>query len=174
MSSGYSPGPANGTLHDKSGESWTFVLERELRHPPARVWAALTDPAQLREWAPFDADGSLGVAGASVTLTTVGAPLPHAVVVRIERADFPDLLEYDWGGSLIRWELEDYDGGTRLRLWASIDRRYIAMGAAGWHLCLDVLEHLVDGRPLGRMVGPPMLQHEGWQRLRAEYAELFK
>lgn len=174
MSSDHSPGPADGTLHDRSGDNWTFVLERKLRHPPARVWAALTDPAQLREWAPFDADGNLGVAGASVTLTTVGAPSPHATVTRIERADFPNLLEYDWGGSLIRWELEDYDGGTRLRLWASIDRRYVAMGAAGWHLCLDVLEHLVDGRPMGRMVGAPMLQHEGWQRLRAEYAELFK
>lgn len=40
MSSDYAPGPANGSLHDKSGESWTFVLERKLRHPPARVWAA--------------------------------------------------------------------------------------------------------------------------------------
>ncbi len=29
-------------------------------------------------------------------------------------------------------ELQDFDGGTRLTLWHNIDRRYIAMGAAGW------------------------------------------
>ena len=34
-------------------------LVRELRDPPAMVWQALTDPAQLSEWAPFDADRNL-------------------------------------------------------------------------------------------------------------------
>ena len=52
----------------------------ELAHPPAKVWKALTEPEHLREWAPFDADGSLAVAGATVKLSTVGAPKPHALV----------------------------------------------------------------------------------------------
>jgi len=30
--------------------------------------------------------------------------------------------------------------GTRLTLWHNIDRRFIAMGAAGWHICVDVLD----------------------------------
>ena len=34
----------------KNGDEWTLVLVRELRHPPARVWEAITDPAHLREW----------------------------------------------------------------------------------------------------------------------------
>ena len=37
--------------------------------------------------------------------------------------------------------------GTRLTLWTNIDRRYISMGAAGWHVCLDVLDHLLSGNP---------------------------
>ena len=49
-----------GARCEKDGEKWTLVLVRELRHPPKKVWQALTDPAQLREWAPFDADRSLG------------------------------------------------------------------------------------------------------------------
>ena len=60
----YTPGPASGAQVRKDGEKWTLVLVRELRHPPDKVWQALTDPAQLREWAPFDADRSLGTAGA--------------------------------------------------------------------------------------------------------------
>ena len=50
----YSPGPARGAEVRKDGEKWTLVLVRELRHAPAKVWEAITDPAHLREWAPFD------------------------------------------------------------------------------------------------------------------------
>ena len=45
---------------------WTLVFVRDLRHPPERVWAALTDPAQLGEWAPFLADRDLGTPGDAV------------------------------------------------------------------------------------------------------------
>jgi hypothetical protein len=68
----YSPGPARGAEIRKDGEKWTLILVRELRHPPEKVWQALTDPAHLREWAPFEADGSLGTVGATVKLTTAG------------------------------------------------------------------------------------------------------
>ena len=58
----YTPGPANAQVR-KDGEKWTVILVRELRHSPEKVWQALTDPAHLREWAPFEADGSLGTLG---------------------------------------------------------------------------------------------------------------
>ena len=70
----YSPGPAAGAHVEKNGEKWTLVLVRDLRHSPEKVWQALVDPAQLREWAPFEADGNLGSIGAKVKLTTVNAP----------------------------------------------------------------------------------------------------
>ena len=72
----------------KDGENWTLVLVRDLRHSPARVWQALTDPAQLREWAPFDADKSLGTVGTTVQLTTVGAPGPHVTETTVARQHF--------------------------------------------------------------------------------------
>src|SRR5215831_10504690 len=52
----YTPGPASGAQVRKDGEKWTLILVRELRHVPAKVWQALTDPAHLREWAPFEVD----------------------------------------------------------------------------------------------------------------------
>ncbi len=169
----YTPGPANLARIQKDGEKWTLVLVRQLRHPPTTVWRALTDPAQLREWAPFDADGNMGIAGNTVKLNTVGTPAPMISETRIKRADEPRILEYSWGGGDLRWELEDFGGGTRLTLWHQIDRRYIAMGAAGWHICLDVLDHALSGTPLGRIVGPETMKFEGWQRLNADYAEQF-
>ena len=169
----YAPGAAFGAEIQEDGEKWTLILVRELRHPPAMVWEALTDPGQLREWAPFDADRNLGTVG-TATLSTVGAPAPHVTETQVTRADAPKVLEFSWGGQDIRWELEPLAGsGTRLTLWHNIDRRYISMGAAGWHICVDVLDRLLAGQPIGRMAGAENLKFGGWQRLNAEYAKQF-
>ncbi len=169
----YAPGPAAGAEVRKDGEKWTLVLVRDLRHPPATVWKALTDPEELREWAPFDSDRSLGAVGTAM-LSTVGAPTPQVTETQVKRADAPRLLEFNWGGQDIRWELEPHGGGgTRLTLWHNIDRRFISMGAAGWHICFDVLDRLLAGEPVGRIVGAEAMKFGGWQRLNAEYAKQF-
>jgi uncharacterized protein YndB with AHSA1/START domain len=169
----YTPGPASGARVRRDGEQWTLILVRDLRHSPEKVWQALTDPAQLREWAPFDADRSLGTVGTTVQLTTVGAPTPHVTETTVTRADAPKVLVYNWGGNDMRWELEALGGGTRLTLWTSIDRRFISMGAAGWHVCFDVLDHVLGGTPIGRIVGMEAMKFSGWQRLNGEYAQQF-
>ena len=169
----YTPGPANIAQVLKDGEKWTLVLVRELRHSPEKVWRALTDPAQLHEWAPFDADRSLAAAGTTVKLTTAGSPVPQVTETKVTRADAPKMLEYKWGGFDMRWQLEAIGGGTRLTLWTNIDRRFIAMGAAGWQVCFDVLDQLLNGTPVGRIVGSDAIKLGGWQRLHAEYAKQF-
>ncbi len=166
----YAPGPATGADVQKDGEKWTLILVRELRHPPAKVWEALTDPAQLAEWAPFDADRNLGAVG-PVKLTTVGMPASQVSETAVKRAEAPRLLEYGWGGNDLRWELEPLGSGTRLTLWHGIERRFISWGAAGWHICLDVLARHLAGAPIGRIVGAEALEFGGWQRLNVEYAK---
>jgi hypothetical protein len=108
-----------------------------------------------------------------VKLTTVGAPALHVTETRVTRADAPKVLEYNWGDHDIRWELEAFGGGTRLTLWTNIGRRFISMGAAGWHICFDVLDHLLSGTPIGRIAGGEAMKFGGWQRLNAEYAKQF-
>jgi uncharacterized protein YndB with AHSA1/START domain len=168
----YAPNAAFGAEVRKEGNKWTLVLVRELRHPPMKVWQALTDPAQLREWAPFDADRNLGVTG-PVKLSTVGAPAPHVSETNVRRADAPRFLEYKWGKFDMRWELEPLADGTRLTLWTNIGRRFMAMGAAGWHICFDVLDRLLAGEPIGRIVAGDAMTFGGWQRLNAEYSKQF-
>jgi Activator of Hsp90 ATPase homolog 1-like protein len=168
----YTPGPAAGARIKKDGgqkdkEKWTLILVRELRHSPERVWQALTDPAHLREWAPFVVDGNLGTVGDRVKLTWLGTPT--AIDTKVTRADAFNVLEY----GDIRWELEAFNGGTRLTLWHNIDHRFIAWGAAGWHISFDVLERLLAGTPIGRILGAGAMKFEGWQRLFAEYTEQF-
>ena len=148
----YEPGPATLARVLKDGEKkWTLILVRQLRHSPEKVWQALTDPAQLREWAPFVADGNLGTVGATVNLTWVGAPKP--LETKVTRADAPEVLEY----GDIRWELEASASGTRLTLWHSI----------------DLLDHLLSGTPLPRIASADAMKSAGWKRLVAEYAKQF-
>ena len=162
----YMPGPASGAQVQKGGDKWTLILVRQLRHSPEKVWEALTDPTQLREWAPFVVDGSLGTVGA-VNMTWVGNPQP--LETRVTRADAPRLLEF----GDIRWELEAAGSGTRLTLWHSIDRNFISWGAAGWHICFDVLDRFLAGKPIGAIAGVNAMKYAGWQRLVAEYAKQF-
>ncbi len=166
----YIPGPAYGAqaIKDQNKDKWTLILVRELRHPPEKVWQALTDPAQLREWAPFVVDGNLGTVGSTVNLTWVGNTTP--IPTRVTRAEAPKVLEY--GDN--RWELEPFGDGTRLTLWSNIDRRFISWGAAGWHIAFDVLDRLMNGTPIGCIAGGDAMRSMGWKRLVAEYAKLFE
>jgi len=168
----YAPGSAFGAQIRQEGEKWTLVLVRELRHSPDKVWVALTEPEHLREWAPFEADRSLGSVGATAKLTTVAAPTPHVTETTVTRAEASRLLEYTWGDRDMRWQLEAVGAGTRLTLWTNIGRAYISMGAAGWHICFDVLDHLLGGTPIGRIVGAEATKFE-WARLNKEYARQF-
>ena len=163
----YAPGPAMNAQVLKDGEKWTLILTRELRHSPERVWQALTDPAHLREWAPFEADGNLSVVGSKVMLTWVGTGRTSEATVT--RADAPRVLEFHD----IRWELEPLGAGTHLTLWHSIDRRFVTWGAAGWHICFDVLDRLLAGNPIPRIAGGDATRHEAWKRLTSEYARQF-
>jgi uncharacterized protein YndB with AHSA1/START domain len=168
----FDPGPlADVSRRDERGRA-TLVFVRTLSHPPATVWAALTDPAQLGRWAPFTADADLGTVG-DTTLTMVDGDertdLPATVVV----AEPPKVLEYTWGDDLLRWELEPAGDGTRLTLHHSIDDpTWMPRVAAGWHLCLVVAEGLLDGRSIGPIRGEDAKDY-GWDDLHDAYAAVF-
>ncbi len=162
------PRPAHGARMEKTeAEKWRLILTRDLRHAPEKVWQALTDPDQIREWAPFEVKGDLTRAGNRVELTWVGTG--HVTKATVTRAEPARALEFHD----IRWELEANALGTRLTLWHDIGPRYICWGAAGWHICFDILNHLLGGRPIGRIAGADAMRHAEWQRLCAEYATLF-
>ena len=161
---------ADGRTDDAVDGPWTLVFVRHIDHQPAHVWAALTEPDQLREWAPFNADRDLASPGPA-TLTMVDGETEVPLDATVLRADAPTLLEYLWGEDLLRWELTPTDPGTRLTLHhTTAQRSGVPMMAAGWHLCLDVMAHLLDGEPIGAIRGAEALEF-GWQRLHEAYAE---
>jgi uncharacterized protein YndB with AHSA1/START domain len=149
-------------------DGWTLVFVRELRHPPEKVWAALTEPAQVAEWAPFTTDRDLGSPGGA-TLTMIDRDVSEPLAGNVTRAERPTLLEYSWGDDMLRWELAPAESGTELTLRHTMaDRDFVPKTAAGWHLCIDVMEHLLDGQPIGPIRGRDAMNH-GWQELHDAY-----
>jgi uncharacterized protein YndB with AHSA1/START domain len=165
----FEPGPLAEVACQPSGDRWTLVFVRVLRHPPTKVWAALTDPAQLREWSPYTAERNLGTTGHAV-LTMIDGDTSEDFEARVSRAEHPRLLEYTWGTDLLQWQLEAVESGTRLTLRHTIaDCEWLPKVAAGWHICLAVAEHLLDGHPVGPIVGEAARDH-GWEDLHDAYA----
>ena len=149
----YTPGPASGAQIQKDGEKWTLVLVRDLRHSPEKVWQGLpirricASGLPSSRWEPGSGwnQGEAHHGGGA-----------HAARYRNkgDASRRPQRAGVQLGAQDIRWELEALGGGTRLTLWHNIDRRFISMGAAGWHICFDVLDRLLGGTPIGRAVGP--------------------
>lgn len=166
----FDPGPLAQVDYRADGDRWTLVFVRDLASPPAAVWAALTDPERLREWAPYTADRDLGTTGVA-TLTMIDGDTEQALAGEVVRAGAPALLEYTWGDDRLRWELAESATGTRLTLRHTVaDRDFLAKAAAGWHLCLAVAEDRLNGRPTDPIRGQDAMNF-GWQELHDAYAE---
>jgi uncharacterized protein YndB with AHSA1/START domain len=158
--------------HHAEGDRWTLVFVRDLRHPPQRVWTALTEPEELRAWAPFLPDRSLARPGeAKLAMFEDATVLGEETPASVTRAEAPSLLEYCWGDDVLRWELEPRGEGTRLTLSHTVaGEDWVPKVAAGWHLCLDVAERLLDGDPVAPIRGEEAMEH-GWHELHDAYAE---
>jgi len=154
-----------GTVHTRA-DGYQLRFERHLLHPVERVWAALTDPAQLAQWlAPGEIELTLG--GRVSLAFTDGDGVIDGRVTAIAP---PRLLEFTWTDQdndfgFVRWELVD-DSGTRLVLTHTVPEAARGFGLpmlAGWHSLLDQLAALLDGEPLPS-------SGERWQELHDHYA----
>ena len=169
---GYRPGPLARTGLADGGA--TLIMTRTFRYPIGSVWSALTDPYQLRQWAPFLADRDLARLGtASLTMNGEdGDKGEHgdSQPARVRVCEPPHVLEFTWGADVLRWELEETASGTSLTLRHTLsDAGMGSAAAAGWHICLDVADGLLAGRPFGPIVGPRAREF-GWDDLNDAYA----
>ena len=143
----------DGTLH-RTADGGVIRFRRTLPHPVPEVWSAITDPVRLADWwLPFDADITVDLrVGGEMVFAGRG---DDAFTLRctILRLDPPTLLEHSHGdgGSTMRWELAEVDGGCELR----VDHRVPDVGAAvdgcwavGLHTSLSRLAPFLAGHPV--------------------------
>jgi uncharacterized protein YndB with AHSA1/START domain len=160
--------PLQGSLVNRGG-TWLLTMERDFAHPAEKVWPWLTDPERMRQWSPVVPDRAFDSVGPRQVRENPG---DEAVTGDVISVDPPHELVHRWGDDVVRWRLAPIDTGCRLTLEQSMrDRDHSAMNAAGWHICLDVLEGTLAGSASGRVVGRDAEQH-GWDGLRVRYAEL--
>jgi uncharacterized protein YndB with AHSA1/START domain len=115
-------------------------MERRLAHPPAKVWAALTEPDRLAEWFPATVRADLRVGGA--------VEFGFGPAGTVTDLDPPRLIAYTWGDDHLRWEVEPDGEGALLTLTHTFgDRVGAATFASGWHICIAGLDLALAGRP---------------------------
>ncbi|MBM7783877.1 SRPBCC family protein [Tenggerimyces flavus] len=141
-----------GVVTETDG-GYQLAFERTFKHPPAKVWRALTDPGELRNWFPAVVDFDVTV-GAKLTFAPTdkqrakfGLTDADAAQGELIAADPPKLLEYTWGEDRLRWQLHDTaDGGCRLEFTQTCPERDSAIvQGAGWHVGFEQIEALLDG-----------------------------
>ncbi len=158
---------ADGTLETAADGRATIRFERRLKHPPARVWAAITEPGELIGWwgeAQVDLreGGSFEVRWLNSDEDGNSAHM-HAAIVRLEPERLLE-LEGDIHGTL-RFELEPDGDGTTLRFSSTLElpEELRAKVVAGWHWHLDALETVLGGG------GADLVELPGWDRIHAGY-----
>jgi uncharacterized protein YndB with AHSA1/START domain len=149
-----------GTLIHIEGRP-ALRFERRYRHPMERVWRAITDPDELRQWFPSDVVGDRAV-GAELVFdddaqraeaqqagepTRADGPMFRGVVVA---HDPPKVFSFTWGGELLRFELLP-EGNETVLVFTHLlsDQSVAARNGSGWHMCLAELDRLLDASETG-------------------------
>ena len=164
--------PADGTIETREGRH-VLRYERRLGHPVDRVWAALTEPRELRGWL-ADAEVDLRPGG-RVRLAWLNTDDQgnHAVATgTITALEPPRLLEFDLTPhGLLRWDLRELDEGTALVLTVHADAPsdQIGLALAGWHIHLEHLADALDGRPVD-WPSWDAVHRPRWKEIRAAYS----
>ncbi len=159
----------------------TIQYERIFPHPVERVWRAITDPAEVRQWfEPIQLDLREGGAwdmgateGGWAGQITAFEPMRR---LRMDHA--PGAPPVD-PGAYLQYELEPVTGGTRLIFTHHLPG--VAGGlarpgdgvAGGWHEIFDRLTEWLDGKPIA--AGLPMtdMAHtlEAWAAMKVRSGE---
>lgn len=133
---------------------YTLTLERRLAHPPEKVWRVLTERELLKQWFPADIEGGWEV-GASLRFTFLhgeGDGMPEEDLRgEVMRMEPPNLLEFRWGKGVIRAEVTADGDGSFFRFSETLDDpSWGARNAAGWEMCFDSLETVLQGGALAK------------------------
>jgi uncharacterized protein YndB with AHSA1/START domain len=132
-------------MNQTSAEVLSVVIERELPHPPEKIWRALTQPHLIEEW--LMKNDFKPVVDHCFKLSADWG----AVECKVRAVEPNKTLSYTWGAygleSVVTWTLTPTSTGTRLRMEQAgfrPDQQQAYQGAqAGWPRFLAALEQVV-------------------------------
>lgn len=132
-------------MTDTATDALSITVEREIPHPPEKIWRALTQPHLIAEWLmknDFRPDE-----GHRFNLSADWG----AVDCQVRTVEPPRTLSYSWDTkdlrSVVTWTLTPTGAGTRLRMEQSGFRPdqqpYFRGAKAGWPRFLDAMEQVL-------------------------------
>ncbi|MGA7341966.1 MAG: SRPBCC domain-containing protein [Terracidiphilus sp.] len=130
----------------------TVVVEREMPHPPEKIWRALTQGSLIEQW--LMSNDFQPVVGHRFSFRATPAQGWNGVIDCEVVAVVPnERLSYSWGTlgmeSVVAWTLTPTESGTHLRMEHSgfkPDQVANYKGATyGWRKFIGNLEHVVEG-----------------------------
>ena len=136
---------------NESAQTRTLVIEREMPHPPEKIWRALTEGPLIAEW--LMSNDFKPVVGHRFTFRATPAPGWNGIIEsEVLVVEPPSRLVYSWGAlgldSAVTFTLTPTGEGTRLRMEHSgfgPDQDQAYKGASyGWRNFLNNLEHVVE------------------------------
>lgn len=144
-------------------EGYKAVFEREMEHGAGEVWSMLTDNSRLKQW--FDELHIAGKGKGGKLVFDMGDGNSENLAI----TDYEEgkVFAFEWWADHVRFEISRKDGGrSTLRLIETIERitPQTAKDLAGWHVCLDVIEAVLNGKQMDR--------DNDWQHWLEEYKRL--
>ncbi|HEX4158196.1 MAG TPA: SRPBCC domain-containing protein [Rhizomicrobium sp.] len=137
-------------MSEPTTETLSVVVERELPHPPEKVWRALTKPHLIEEW--FMKNDFKPVVGYRFNVRRNPRPDLNIVVdCEVLVVEPNRTLSYTWSAldiqGVVTWTLTQTDTGTHLRVEQSgfrPDQKQAYGGArAGWRQVFVKLEQVL-------------------------------
>jgi uncharacterized protein YndB with AHSA1/START domain len=134
-------------MNETPTEVRSVVVEREIPHPPEKIWRALTQPHLIEEWL-MKTDFKPAVDHRFNLSADWGTVDCQVMAVEPNKT-----LSYSWAAmgleSVVTWTLTPTDAGTHLRMEQSgfrPDQQQAYMGAKyGWQKFFANLERVVGG-----------------------------
>lgn len=135
-----------------SASTRSVIIEREMPHPPEKIWRALTHGELIKEW--LMENNFQPAVGHKFSFRTNPVPNWNGIIECEVLAVEPNaLLSYSWGtmgmGSVVTWTLTPTASGTHLRMEQSgflPDQEANYKGAKyGWQRFIGNLEKVVAG-----------------------------
>lgn len=132
----------------------SVVIEKELSHPPEKIWRALTQGPLIKEWL-MDNDFQ-PVVGRRFNFRSTPMPQWNGIIdCEVLVVEPNRKLSYSWGAlgveTVVVWTLTSTEGGTLLRMEQSgfgPDQDANYRGATfGWQKFIGNLEQVVAGLP---------------------------
>lgn len=132
-------------MNEISSETLSVVVERDIAHPPEKIWRALTQPHLLEEW--LMKNQFKPVVDHRFNLSADWG----TVDCQVQSVEVNRTLSYTWDTkdlrSVVVWTLTPTSRGTLLRMEQSGFRRdqqpYYRGATVGWPRFLDELEQVL-------------------------------